>query len=214
MEHEKDIIALNKRAWERVADTYAKRVPIKVSPIFELFCNRLPNKSRVLDVGCGTGVPFTKYLVERDHQVVGIDISSRMILLARKNVPQATFRELSMTDIDYDEEFDGVIAAYSMLLLDPLRFKDVAHKILHSLKNGGLLYISLNEPWEEMVDVDEEVIVEIMGETMYSRGYTKDEVLEAFDMPRILTLLQFRRQIITSKEFGEEHMMEFMFKKI
>ena len=154
MEHEKNIIALNKQAWERVADTYAKRDPIEVSPVFELFCNRLPSKSRVLDVGCGTGVPFTKFLVERGHQVVGIDISSRMILFAKKNVPQATFRELSMTEIDYEEEFDGVIASYSMLLLDPLRFKDVAHKIIQSLKSGGLLYISLNEPGEEGGDVD------------------------------------------------------------
>ncbi|MFX0206084.1 MAG: class I SAM-dependent methyltransferase [Candidatus Hodarchaeota archaeon] len=213
MKHEIDIITLNKRAWERVADTFAKRDPIEVSAIFEFFCNRLPKKSRVLDVGCGTGVPYAKLLVERDHQVTGIDISSQMILIARKNVPQATFRELSMTDLDYEEEFDGVVSSYSMLLLDPPRFNDVAQKIVHSLKNRGLLYMSLNEPCREDVDVDEDVIVEIMGETMYSRGYTKEEVMDAFGRSGMLTLLQFQRQIITSKEFGKEHMMEFVFKK-
>lgn len=118
-----------------------------------------------------------------------------------------------MSEIDYVEEFNGILASYSMLLLDPLRFKEVARKILYALKIGGLLYLSLNEPGEEEVEADEDVIVEIMGETMYSRAYTKNEVLDAFGMPKTVVLLQFRRQIIRSKEFGEEHMMEFVFKK-
>ncbi len=61
-------------------------------------------------------------------QVVGVDISSRMIQLARKNVPQATFQELSMTDLQYDQEFEGIVASYTLLLLDPPRFKNVAQK--------------------------------------------------------------------------------------
>ena len=206
-----DVISLNKRAWERVVDTYAKREPVEVSSTFEFFCNGLPKRSRVLDVGCGTGVPFTKFLVERGHQVVGIDISSRMVQLARKNVPQATFRELSMTDLDYENEFEGVVASYTMLLLDPPRFKDVSQKIVHSLMKGGLFYLSLNEPWEEGADVDGEAVVEIMGETMYSRAYTREEVLDVF-VPGGMKLLKFQRKIIISKEFGKEPMMEFVFK--
>ena len=213
MEKELDVVSLNQMAWERVADIYAKRDPVEVSCTFKFFCDGLSKKSRVLDVGCGTGVPFAKFLVERDYQVVGIDISSRMVQIARKNVPQASFKEISMTDLNYEDEFEGVVASYSMLLLDPPRFKDVAQKIVHSLKKGGLFYLSLNEPGEDGGDVDEEALVEIMGETMYSRGYTKEEVLEVF-VPLGMELLKFQRQIITSKEFGEENEMEFVLKKI
>lgn len=207
-----DVVSLNKWAWERVADIYAKKDPVKVSSSFEFFCKGLSNNARVLDIGCGTGVPFAQLLVERGYQVVGIDISSRMVQLAKKNVPQATFRELSMTDLDYEEEFDGIVASYSMLLLDPPRFKNVAQKIVNSLKKRCMFYLSLNEPNEEDSNVDEEAVVEIMGETMYSRAYTREEVLEVF-VPMNMKLLRFQRQVIISKEFGEEHMVEFVFKR-
>ncbi len=58
------VITINKRAWERVADTFSKRDPVEVSKTFEYFYNELSNKARVLDVGSGTGVPLTKILVE------------------------------------------------------------------------------------------------------------------------------------------------------
>lgn len=212
MGKELDVISLNKWAWEHVAGIYAKKPPVDVSNTFEFFCNSLSNRAKVLDVGCGTGVPFAQFLVEKGYQVVGIDISSRMVQLAKKNVPQATFRELSMTDLDYEGEFDGIVASYSMLLLDPPRFKDVAQKIVNSLKKRGIYYLSLNEPNEEDFNMDEEAVVEIMGETMYSRAYTREEVLEVF-IPMNMKLLRFQRQVIISKEFGEEHMMEFVFKR-
>ncbi|MFX0195009.1 MAG: class I SAM-dependent methyltransferase [Candidatus Hodarchaeota archaeon] len=212
MGKELDVISLNKWAWEHVAAIYAKKDPVDVSNAFEFFCNSLFNRARVLDVGCGTGVPFAQFLVEKGYQVVGIDISSRMVQIAKKNVPQATFRELSMTDLDYEEEFDGIVASYSMLLLDPPRFKNVAKKIVNSLKKRGIFYLSLNEPNEKDSNVDEEAVVEIMGETMYSRAYTQEEVLEIF-VPMNMKLLRFQRQAIISKVFGEEHMMEFVFKK-
>lgn len=212
MGKELDVISLNKWAWEHVANIYAKKDPVDVNNTFEFFCNSLSNGARVLDVGCGTGVPFAQFLVEKGYQVVGIDISSRMVQLAKKNVPQATFRELSMTDLDYEEEFDGIVASYSMLLLDPSRFKIVAKKIANSLKKRGIFYLSLNEPNEEDSNVDEEAVVEIMGETMYSRAYTREEVLEVF-VPMKMKLLRFQRQVIISKEFGEENMMEFVFKR-
>lgn len=55
-------------------------------------------------------------------------------------------------------------------------------------------------------------VVEIMGEKMYSRAYTKKEVLEAF-VPLRMKQLKFHREIRTSKEFGEEHVIELVFKK-
>ncbi|MFQ5818962.1 MAG: class I SAM-dependent methyltransferase [Candidatus Heimdallarchaeota archaeon] len=212
MGKELDVVSLNKWAWEHVADIYAKKDPVDLSNTFVFFCNCLSRRARILDVGCGTGVPFAQFLVEKGFQVVGIDISSRMVQLAKKNVPQATYRVLSMTDLDYDEEFDGIVASYSMLLLDPPRFKIVAQKIINSLKKRGMFYLSLNEPKEEDSNVDEEVVVKIMGETMYSRAYTREEVLEVF-VPMNMKLLRFQRQVIFSKEFGEEHMIEFVFKR-
>lgn len=37
-----------------------------------------------------------------------------------------------------------------------------------------MFYLALNKPWEEGADVDGEAVVEIIGEKMYLRVYTKE----------------------------------------
>lgn len=210
-----DIISLNKQAWIRVADKYDKAnyQPIEnINPLFYYFCEYLPKGAYILDLGSGTGKPYAKLLVERGFHVLGIDISPRMIELARNYVPQAEFVELSITDIEFKNMFDGVFSSYTMLLLDPPLFEDVAKRIVLSLKKGGLFYLSLNETGKEGIDVDKEAFVEIMGEKMYSRAYSKEEVLETFSNVG-MELLKFYRETLTSKEFGIEHSTVYVFKK-
>jgi len=208
-----DVVSLNRRAWENIAERYNRRQPSEVSKIFDFFCDKIPAGGRVLDLGSGTGLPYAKLLVERGFNVKGVDISPTMVRIAQKNVPEAEFIELSMTDIDFKDEFDGVLSIFSMLLLDPAHFRGVSSSIVRSLTFGGVLYLVLNEPPSEDCDPDQEAIVEIMGETMYSRAYTQREVQESF-IPKGMKLLRFNRKIQVSKEFGEEHVIEFLFKKI
>ncbi len=212
MDEKINIISLNKKAWNDVAEKYAKAKLTNFNPLIDFFCNHLPNKGSILDLGSGTGLPFSKLFVEKGFNVLGVDISSQMIKIAQKNVPMANFKELSMTDLDYDKKFDGVFSSYSMLLLSPQLFKDVANQIVKSLKNNGLLYLSLNEPRVDGEDVDKEVIVEIMGEKMYSRAYREEEILTIFSQLGIKHL-KTHHKIHTSKEFGIEHMIAFVFKK-
>jgi len=207
-----DIISLNKQAWTRVADKYDKVNYVNINPLFYYFYENLPKGAYILDLGSGTGKPYAKLLVERGFNVLGIDISPRMVELARKYVPQAEFVELSMTEIEFKSMFDGVFSSYTMLLLDPPLFEDVAKRIVRSLKKGGLFYLSLNETGKEGADVDKEVFVEIMGENMYSRAYSKEEVLKMFSNMG-MELLKFYRETLTSKEFGIEHSTVYVFKK-
>jgi len=51
----------------------------------------LPRNARVLDVGCGAGVPYVKFLVESGFDTTGIDFSESMLKLAGRNVPEAEF---------------------------------------------------------------------------------------------------------------------------
>jgi len=50
------------------------------------FASLLPKNAKVLDVGCGAGVPVKKFLVESGFDVTGIDFSAGMLEVARKNV--------------------------------------------------------------------------------------------------------------------------------
>jgi SAM-dependent methyltransferase len=47
----------------------------------------LPIRSRILDVGCGNGVPVTKALVNAGYRVVGLDSSAGMLSHFRANLP-------------------------------------------------------------------------------------------------------------------------------
>ena len=47
----------------------------------------LPAHSRILDVGCGNGVPITEALVNAGHRAVGLDSSGGMVARFRANLP-------------------------------------------------------------------------------------------------------------------------------
>ena len=213
MDKKLNIISLNRKAWNNVAEKYDNAKYSKLNPVIDFFCRELPERGSILDIGSGTGLPFAKLFLEEGFNYLGVDISSQMIKIARKNVPLAKFKEKSMTDLNYDKEFDGVFSHYSMLLLSPQLFKDVAKRVAKSLKGNGLFYLSLNEPRVKDADLDEDVICEIMGETMYSRAYTEGEILDVFT-PLGLKKLQIYRETQNSEEFGTEYMIVFVFQKI
>ncbi|WP_455141909.1 class I SAM-dependent methyltransferase [Candidatus Hodarchaeum mangrovi] len=78
-----DIVELNRIAWNRVADHYATSGHSKLTKTFDYFYGQLKPKCRVLGIGLGTGIHFAKVLVDSNFSVIGIDISSCMIQIAR-----------------------------------------------------------------------------------------------------------------------------------
>ena len=206
-----DIIKLNKKAWDNAAKSYNQESHGKVYTLFNYFCYNLPEKGYILDLGSGTGLPYAKLLTEKGFKVLGIDLSPEMITIANKNVPSAKFIEMSMTDLNSNEKFDGIFSSYSMLLLNPKLFKITAKKIVQALKSGGLFYLCLNAPWIEGTDLDKDVMIEFKGRKMYSRPYSKEEILDFF-IPLGMKLLKFENEIITSETWGKENMNTFIFK--
>jgi SAM-dependent methyltransferase len=76
---------------------------------------RLPARPAVLDLGCGAGVPCTALLAERGD-VVGIDLSTAQLELARQNVPGARFIKADMATIELaPASFDAVTVFYSIV---------------------------------------------------------------------------------------------------
>jgi len=74
---------------------------------------RLPHKSCVLDVGCGTGL-ITNRLVERAEFIVGVDFSRGLLQEARKKARSHEHVFLALADADNlpfaDHVFDVVLA--------------------------------------------------------------------------------------------------------
>lgn len=80
----------------------------------------LPPKSRVLDLGSGTGRPVAAALDDAGMSVTGIDFSEKMIELSRLAVPRATFELADM--IEYtppaEEHFTAIFAIFALFYLN------------------------------------------------------------------------------------------------
>ena len=74
---------------------------------------RLPPGARVLDLGCGGGVPDTQLLADR-FRVTGVDVSPRQVRRATLAVPSAEFVCADFTELELEPgSFEGVAAFYS-----------------------------------------------------------------------------------------------------
>jgi ubiquinone/menaquinone biosynthesis C-methylase UbiE len=71
-----------------------------------------PKGSRILDVGCGTGLLNTWHLA-KSFDVVGVDVTERQIAEAKKNVPEAEFICADTRDQDFQSgSLDSIVTFY------------------------------------------------------------------------------------------------------
>ena len=127
----------------------------------EEFQRTLPEKARVLDVGCGTGVPVARHLTESGCEVVGIDMSKKMVAVAAQNVPEATFMQMNMTELDFPpESFDGLISCYAIIHVPRECHAAIFQAFYSALKPEGTMLVSVAcWAWEE--------VATYMGEKMF-----------------------------------------------
>lgn len=79
------------------------------------FTRALSDGARVLDLGCGCGVPVAVELAKR-FDVTGVDLSPEQIERARTLVSGARFTCADMTTLAYEPgSFDAIVAFYSII---------------------------------------------------------------------------------------------------
>jgi SAM-dependent methyltransferase len=107
------------------------------------FARLLRPHSRVLDLGCGPGIPSTASLAQR-FAVTGVDVSERQLAAARRNVPTGTFILGDLATVDFDAgSFEGVIALYSISHVPRDEHAAVFARVARWLTPGGLFLASL-----------------------------------------------------------------------
>ena len=133
---------------------------------------RLPQDAKVLDAGCGAGIPISQILSEK-FEVTGIDFSESQIQLAKKNVPQAHFICQDMTKLDFPENtFDGVCSYYAIIHIPREEHQALLEKFQRMLKPGGLALLCLGA--ENLIDdIDEDYL----GTHMYWSHYDSETYL-------------------------------------
>src|SRR5258708_5737808 len=160
-------------AYDRISDRYSEVVPHKEGQLAcgEWLLARLPQDARVLDVGCGTGLPTARQLTDGGCRVTGTDISPAMLAQVRHNVPQAQILELDATALgSLAGPYEAVGAYFSLLNLPRAIFPRVLGLIHRALVPGGLFSLAMVE-----ADIDDVPIL-FLGSRIQVTGYMRDDL--------------------------------------
>jgi cyclopropane fatty-acyl-phospholipid synthase-like methyltransferase len=115
---------------------------------------QLPAGASVLDLGCGTGEPILRYLLQQGLQVTGVDASQVMLQLARNAFPQTTFLLQDMRQLQLPQRFHAIIAWHSFFHLPAADQPAMFPLFAQHLHPGGLLLFTSGtehgEAWGEV----------------------------------------------------------------
>jgi predicted TPR repeat methyltransferase len=206
-----DISEINRRAWNQII-TEGKVIHTSLgkseSELLNLLIKKIPKKGNVLDLGCGTGIPISKIMYDSKLCVTGLDVSDEMIKIFQNNLPKAKVFRMPMTEMQWENNFDAIVSSYSLLCLPLEEFSLMANKINKALKKGGYFLLFLNEG-----NSKEGKIQEVQGHQLYSTGVSEQEIRDIFE-PKGMKVIRLERERCESKEYGIEHEMMFLMKKI
>jgi SAM-dependent methyltransferase len=151
----KEIVA---RGYDAIALRYAEWAGQVDSPVLgwvRELDSRLPDGAEVLELGCGRGVPTTRELARR-HRVTGVDISAVQIELARHHVPEASFIQGDVTELDVASgSLNAIVALYVFGHIPVREQPGLIGRIGSWLRPGGFLLATIGTG-EAHEDVDED----------------------------------------------------------
>jgi len=137
------------------------------------FIELLAPKSKVLDAGCGAGIPIAKMLAEH-FDVIGVDFSKAQIELAKKNVPNVHFFCQDMTELDFpDESLDGICSYYAIIHIPREEHEGLLINFHRMLRTGGIALLCLGAG-----DLPDEIEEDFLGTRMYWSHYNSDTYLK------------------------------------
>jgi SAM-dependent methyltransferase len=166
-------VTATRAAYDTVAADYADllRDELAVKPfdraILAAFAE-LVGSGIVADIGCGPG-RITAHLDSLGMPAFGIDLSRRMVAVARQAHPSLRFEEGSMEALDVaDGALGGVVAWYSIIHTPPERLAAVFCEFHRVLSVDGLLLLAF----------------QVGDEPRHlSRAYGHDIALDAYRLP-------------------------------
>jgi ubiquinone/menaquinone biosynthesis C-methylase UbiE len=153
---------LVKEGYDKISESFLNfRHQFDNSQELKIFAKFLPENGKVLDVGCGVGIPVAGFFVENGFELTGIDISEGMLKQARINIPEAQFFQYNMSDLDFpDNYFDGLVSIYAMFHVPKQKHGAIIKNFHRMLKKEGCMMLVFNPRENEGVD-------DFLGTDMY-----------------------------------------------
>jgi ubiquinone/menaquinone biosynthesis C-methylase UbiE len=138
--------------WDDVGERYLElfRHELRGKPydlaVLERFATSLGPGARVCDVGCGPCGHVTRVLADHKLEVVGIDLSTECIALARREQPALRFEVMDMAALAFeDDTLHGLVAYYSLHYQPKARVRGTLREFARVLRPRGRLLVVAKE---------------------------------------------------------------------
>jgi SAM-dependent methyltransferase len=161
------------RIGRRYDDSFVARDPQRAEG--DWLIGRLTPPARVLDLGCGSGLPTALQLLDAGIEVVGLDESAVMLELAEKQAPGGRYLHRDLRDIADLGEFDAAVAFFSLIMLPRRDIPPLLGRLHSQLRGPKLLSMAM-----VLGDFDEFPVV-FMGEPMAATAYPPDELVHVVE---------------------------------
>ncbi len=135
------------KTWDKVAKLYQDNfMDLDLyNDTYDKFCELIAKENpSIFEIGCGPG-NITKYLINKrpDCKIEAIDVSSKMIELAKINSPTAYFMVMDSRDIDkIKTKYDAVISGFCIPYLSDTDCIKLINDCSDLLPEKGILYLS------------------------------------------------------------------------
>lgn len=136
--------------YDSVAETYSKKYSWNSidKEILILFEKHLQDNSvnNLWDLGCGPG-QVSKFFADKDYEVVGLDISTKMLKIAEEinNHQKIRYVHGSIENFLESEKasLTGVLCLFSLIHHPKRESRKILRKMIRKLKPGSLLLLSV-----------------------------------------------------------------------
>jgi SAM-dependent methyltransferase len=142
------------RSYDTLAQSWQERLASSKYgiPQFERALKFAKGRHTALDIGCGSDGRVIDLLLEHGFHVEGLDVSEKMIALAKELHPETSFYLADIAVWTLPRQYDFISAWDSIWHLPLAAQEPVMQKICEGLKAGGIFLFTmggLDEPGEK-----------------------------------------------------------------
>ncbi len=150
--------------YNKIAGEYLKSRSEKSKDLqlLQELIQQVPRGAKILDAGCGAGVPVTQIL-SNFFDVIGVDFSEAQIKLAQRLVPKARFICQDMTRLSFPpHSFDAICSYYAIIHVPRTEHNQLLTNFYRMLKPMGLILVCMGA-----IDIEHDEAEDYLGSKMY-----------------------------------------------